>query len=120
MGLAGTAHDYSCQDSRGHRMSTQGTSDTSDGDLTPTAQLRRGDRAIGTDGDLGAVEQLVVDQDTGEQRGIVVRRASDNAEFEIPVDRVQRLGDGEVYLNVARADLGTRPDVARPYDPGQY
>lgn len=100
-------------------MALHGTSDPNNQDVVPT-QLRRGDTAVGTDGLLGTVEQIVVDQDTGEQRAIVIRRGSDGAEFEVPVDQVRHLAAGELHLNLSRADLDNRPDLARPYDPDQY
>jgi sporulation protein YlmC with PRC-barrel domain len=93
-------------------------------DATPAnvVQLRivRGARALGSDGQIGTVQQIVVDQQTGELRAVVVRRESDSAEFELPVDLVQGAIGDEVRFTLARADLETRPELAQPYDPDQY
>ncbi len=103
-------------------MNLYNSSDTSSSGEAAAARvrIRRGARAVGRDGDLGSVQQIVVDQETGELRGIVVQRASDGAEFELPVDLLTRATSREVRVNLAAADLGQRPDVAHPYNPDQY
>jgi hypothetical protein len=103
-------------------MNLYDTSDANGGIESTVAlvRIRRGARAIGSDGDLGSVQQIVVDQDTGELRGIVVQRTRDGAEFEIPVDAVTRATGREVQFSLAQTDLDRRPDVARPYNPDHY
>jgi hypothetical protein len=103
-------------------MSLHDTSDTSTGAEASAlhVRIRRGSRVVGLDGDLGSVQQIVVDQETGELRGIVVQRASDGAEFELPVDLLTRATSREVRVNLAAADLDRRPDLAHPYNPDQY
>lgn len=103
-------------------MSLHSASDASN-DINPQPvhmRIQRGARAIGTDGDLGSVEQIVVDQATGEVRALVVQRPDDGTSFELPIDIVTRATSDEVQIDLASADLDRRPDVARPYNPDDY
>jgi hypothetical protein len=100
-------------------MAMQETADAAGANMV---QLRivRGARAQGSDGRIGTVQQIVVDPQTGELRAVVVQHESDSAEFELPVDLIQSTTGDEVRFTLARADLETRPELARPYDPDQF
>ncbi len=103
-------------------MGLHSASDASN-DINPQpvhVRIQRGARAIGTDGDLGSVEQIVVDQASGEVRALVVQRPNDGASFELPIDIVTRATSDEVQIDLASADLDRRPDVARPFNPDDY
>ena len=83
-------------------------------------RIERGAAAQGTDGLLGTVEQIVVDRDTGELRALIVRSADGGSEFELPAEHVQRATGDQVFLDIGRADMARRPELATPYDPAQY
>ncbi|HEV2459941.1 MAG TPA: PRC-barrel domain-containing protein, partial [Ktedonobacterales bacterium] len=82
-------------------------------------RIERGAAAMGSDGQLGTVEQIVVDRGSGELRALVVQR-SDGQEFELPATHIKRTTGDHVYLDVGAADLANNPEIAAPYDPEQY
>ena len=82
-------------------------------------RIERGAQVLGPDGALGAVEQIVVDRDTGTVQSLVVRNEAGKI-FELPADRIERASGDEVHLSIGRADLASQPELARPYTPEQY
>lgn len=82
-------------------------------------RIERSAAAMGSDGQLGTVEQIVVDRGSGELRALVVQR-SDGQEFELPATHIKRATGDHVYLDVGAADLANNPEIAAPYDPEQY
>lgn len=100
-------------------MALHNTPDSSQANIVQY-RIERGAAAVGTDGPLGTVEQIVVDRDSGELRALIVRSDDGGSEFELPAEHVRRATGDQVYLDIGRADMATRPDLATPYDPSQY
>lgn len=100
-------------------MAPHNTPDTTRGDIVHY-RIERGAAALGTDGPLGTVEQIVVDRDSGELRALIVRSSDGGSEFELPAEHVQRATGDQVFLNIGRSDMAARPELATPYDPSQY
>src|SRR5215469_4194337 len=104
---------------RGNSMALQGTPGPSDAHLVQF-RIERGATALGTDGALGSVEQIVVDRETGELRALIVRSNTGEGEFELPAIHVSRATGDKVYLDIGRTDLAQHPDLAHPYNPQAY
>ncbi len=100
-------------------MALHGTPGNTDANLVQF-RIERGATAMGTDGALGSVEQIVVDRDSGELRALIVLSSVGDGEFELPASHVTRATGDHVYLDIGRSDLATHPDLANPYDPQQY
>ncbi|HKV85993.1 MAG TPA: PRC-barrel domain-containing protein [Ktedonobacterales bacterium] len=100
-------------------MALHNTPDSTRGDIVHY-RIERGAAALGTDGPLGTVEQIVVDRETGELRALIVRSGDGGSEFELPAEHVQSATGDQVQLNIGRADMAARPELATPYDPSQY
>lgn len=100
-------------------MALHNTPDSTRGDIVHY-RIERGATALGTDGPLGTVEQIVVDRETGELRALIVRTGDGGSEFELPAEHVQSATGDQVYLNIGRTDMAARPELATPYDPSQY
>jgi hypothetical protein len=100
-------------------MALQGTPGPSDANLVQF-RIERGATALGTDGALGSVEQIVVDRETGELRALIVRSNTGDGEFELPAIHVSRATGDKVYLDIGRTDLAQHPDLAHPYNPQHY
>lgn len=83
-------------------------------------RIERGAAVIGTDDQIGTVEQIVVDRDSGELRSMIVRSPDGVVEFELDARHIERSTGEHVYVNVGRADIATHPELVRPYDPAQY
>lgn len=100
-------------------MALQNTPDSSQANIVQY-RIERGAAAIGTDGPLGSVEQIVVDRESGELRALIVRSGDGGSEFELPAEHVRSATGDQVHLDIGSADMATRPDLATPYDPSQY
>ena len=100
-------------------MALHNTPDSSEANVVQY-RIERGAEAVGADGPLGTVEQIVVDRDTGELRALIIRSSDGGSEFELPAEHVQRATGDHVYLDVGRADIAREPELATPYDPSQY
>jgi hypothetical protein len=86
---------------------------------TPVIRIGRGAIALGTDGALGAVHQIIMDQRTGELQALVL--ATDDARHvELPAIHVLRATGSAVYVDVSRADLLQHPELVTPYHPDRY
>jgi hypothetical protein len=106
------------------RMTAPGTpySENANIENANVAQVRieRGALAIGTDGVIGTVEQIIVDHENGQLLAVVIRGRDSATEFELPAGHVTNATGAHVYLDVSNQDVATRPDLARPYDPEHY
>lgn len=100
-------------------MTLHNTPDSSEANVVQY-RIERGAEAVGADGPLGTVEQIVVDRDSGELRALIIRSRDGGSEFELPAEHVQRATGDHVYLDVGRADIAREPELATPYDPSQY
>lgn len=100
-------------------MALHNTPDSSEANIVQY-RIERGAEAVGSDGPLGTVEQIVVDRESGELRALIIRGADGGSEFELPAEHVQRATGDHVYLDVGRTDIAREPDLATPYDPSQY
>ena len=86
---------------------------------TSEIRIGRGAIAMGTDDALGRVQQIIMDQRTGELQALVI--ATDDAhQLELPATHVLRATGSTVYLDVSMADLREHPEMATPYNPNQY
>jgi hypothetical protein len=82
-------------------------------------RLSRGDIAMGTDGVLGTLHQIIMDQRTGRLQALVI--ATNTAQrLELPVEQVQRVAGSTIYLNMSARDLREHPELAVPYNSGKY
>ncbi len=82
-------------------------------------RIERGAQAIGKDGPLGTVEQVVVDRESGQLQALVVRDQG-GREVELPANRIERASGDQVFLSLGHADVAAHPELARPYDPSLY
>ncbi|MEO7000435.1 MAG: hypothetical protein ABI068_01345 [Ktedonobacterales bacterium] len=91
---------------------------------TMLLRIRRGAVALGTDGELGSVQQIVVDRESNELRALVVRLvgadSGETRELEIPVSHIQHASGSQVQLDFGRADLRAHPELAPLYNPDDY
>lgn len=95
--------------------------------LTPQGQtghtreirISRGATVMATDGKLGAVHQIIMDQHSGELQALVIA-TGDTRQLEVPASHIARSDGNTVYLDVSLADLRLHPDLAKVYDPNQY
>lgn len=95
--------------------------------LTPQGQtghtreirISRGATVMGTDGPLGNVHQIIMDQHTGELQALVIA-TGDTRQLELPASHVVRSDGATVYLDIGRADLSAHPELAKIYNPDQY
>ena len=86
---------------------------------TAVIRINRGATALGTDGALGTVHQIIMDQRTGELQALVL--ATDGEHYrELPAIHVLRATGNAVYVDVSKEDLRLRPDLAMPYNPDRY
>ena len=82
-------------------------------------RISRGATALGTDGALGTVHQIIMDQRTGELQALVL--ATDGAHHvELPAIHVLRASGKAVYMDVSKEDLRLRPELVTPYNPDRY
>jgi hypothetical protein len=89
-------------------------------DVHPTPlRIQRGARVTGPDGPLGSLLQLIVSQDTGELRRLVVRGEA-GLDFELPADRIASATGDEIRLTIGPRDLANHPEFARPFTPERY
>jgi gas vesicle protein/sporulation protein YlmC with PRC-barrel domain len=89
------------------------------GDVVPL-RIERGAEVFATDGALGTVEQVVMNQDTRELQAIVVRPQGLAQEMVIGIGHVTRAGENQVHLDFGRAEMDANPTLAQPYHPDQY
>ncbi|HEV8190773.1 MAG TPA: PRC-barrel domain-containing protein, partial [Ktedonobacterales bacterium] len=87
--------------------------------------IERGAVVMGTDGPLGTVEQIVMDENTGELRALIVRGGrigADTEEVEIAASNVVpgTAAGHQVDLDIGLADIRAHPDLVRSYDPNRY
>jgi|GEM_PF-2291588 ElaB/YqjD/DUF883 family membrane-anchored ribosome-binding protein len=105
-------------------MTPQQAHDTVASDQHPQRQFRinRGALAIGTDGTLGTIEQIVVDSVSAELQALIIRTSRTGELIELPASHIlhDRVDGESVYLDVGNADLASHPALARPYRRGQY
>src|SRR6185312_4336553 len=105
-------------------MPNDNTSDPGNAQVTHLS-IERGAVAMGTDGPLGTVEQIVMDENSGELRALVVRGESISAdanEVEISAAHVvpgTAVGH-QVNLDIGSADIRAHPELARRYEPERY
>ena len=99
-------------------MDTEHTQDLT-GEGLQQFRIERGAQALGTDGPLGTVQQVVVDRETGELQSLVVRGEA-GMDYELPADSVETATGDEVRLSIGRKDLAARPSLAQPYNPDLY
>jgi len=94
---------------------------TPHGHAGQTRQIRisRGAAVMATDGKLGAVHQIIMDQHTGELQALVIA-TGDTRQLEVPASHIARSDGNTVYLDVSQADLRLNPELAKVYDPNQY
>jgi hypothetical protein len=94
---------------------------TPHGHAGQTRQIRisRGATVMATDGKLGAVHQIIMDQHTGELQALVIA-TGDTRQLEVPASHIARSDGNTVHLDVSLADLRLHPDLAKVYDPNQY
>ena len=102
-------------------MASEEPSLTTHGNTGQTRQIRisRGATVMATDGSLGAVHQIIMDQHTGELQALVVA-TGDVRQLEVPASHVVRSDGDTVYLDVSLAELRLHPEMARVYNPDQY
>jgi hypothetical protein len=87
--------------------------------------IERGAVVMGTDGPLGTIEQIVMDENTGELRALILRgghSGADTEDVEIAAAHVvpgTAVGQ-QVNLDIGMADIRAHPELAHPYDPHQY
>lgn len=86
---------------------------------TAVIRITRGATAMATDGALGTVHQIIMDQRTGELQALVIA-TSDQRRLEIPATHVVRATGDMVHLDVSRSQLHEHPELATPYNPDQY
>jgi hypothetical protein len=86
---------------------------------TAVIRISRGATAMATDGALGTVHQIIMDQRTGELQALVIA-TSDERRLEVPATHVVRATGGTVHLDVSKAQLQEHPELAPPYNPNQY
>ena len=92
-----------------------------DGDVNVVqSRIERGAAAMGTDGRIGSVEQIVVERESGQLLSLVIREDASDIEFELPASHVRRATGDHVYLDISRADLASHPEMTTPYHPEQY
>lgn len=100
-------------------MTPENTSESGKANIS-RMRIERGAVAMGTDGPLGSVEQIVMDENTGELRAIVVSRGADEVEIAathiVPGSAVGR----QLDLDIGMVDIRANPELARPYDPKRY
>ncbi|HEU5349646.1 MAG TPA: PRC-barrel domain-containing protein, partial [Ktedonobacterales bacterium] len=81
--------------------------------------LRRGATVMTTDGALGTLHQIIMDEHTGELQALVI--STGGVEYlEVPATHVLRATDSDVYLDVSQTDLRLHPELVKPYNPDQY
>ncbi|HEX5441337.1 MAG TPA: hypothetical protein VFW76_10660, partial [Ktedonobacterales bacterium] len=71
-----------------------------------TRQIRisRGATVMATDGPIGAVHQIIMDQHTGELQALVIA-TGDTRQLELAASHVVRSDGATVYLDISQADL---------------
>jgi uncharacterized protein YrrD len=79
-----------------------------------TLPIERGARVKATDGEIGQVDELLIDPVTNRVTHIILREGAfwDKKDVTIPVDQVERIDEDGVYLKVDKktvAELPTRP-----------
>ena len=86
-----------------------------------TRQIRisRGATVMATDGPIGAVHQIIMDQHTGELQALVIA-TGDTRQLELAASHVVRSDGATVYLDISQADLRLHPELAKMYDPNRY
>lgn len=82
-------------------------------------RIERGAQVLGTDGLLGTVHQVVMDQMSGRLQSLVVRGEA-GMDYELPAAYIETSTGDEVRLNIGRADLINHPNLAHPYEPEMY
>ena len=105
-------------------MTSEEPSLTTSGTPGPRGQISeirigRGAIAMGSDGALGRVQQIIMDQRTGELQALVIA-TDDTHLLELPASHVLRATGDTVYVDVSMADLRDNPEMAAPYNPDRY
>lgn len=87
----------------------------------PTTQIRlsRGAIAMGTDGVIGTLHQIIMDQHTGELQALVILTDS-GQRLELSATHVLRATADAVDTDVSIADLRAHPELAKLYNPDKY
>lgn len=71
--------------------------------------IKRGTEVWATDGKIGAVREVVTDEQTKRVRALVVRHGFlFHKDFEIPTERIANIGADRVTLKIAKADVESR------------
>lgn len=99
-------------------MDTEHTQDLAEEGLQQF-RIERGAQVLGTDGMLGTVHQVVMDQQSGTLQSLVVRGEA-GMDYELPSALIETATGDEVRLNIGRADLANHPNLAQPYAPENY
>jgi sporulation protein YlmC with PRC-barrel domain len=75
--------------------------------------VRRGARVIAEDGDIGQVDEFVVDRRSEHITHLVMREGSlwDQKDITIPVSCIERIGDEAIYLNIDKASVAALPTL---------
>ena len=76
--------------------------------------------AVGTDGLLGTIAQIVVDRATGGLDALILRRGDTGTEVELPATHITRSTGDQVFLDIGFQDFTSHPHLAIPYDPSRY
>jgi hypothetical protein len=66
---------------------------------------KRGSRVYATDGPVGTLRQVVIDEDMGEVKALVVRLTTKNESVLVPPDLVDKCINGALQLNVTKAQF---------------
>lgn len=74
------------------------------------------DRVEATDGDVGRVDELRVDPETGAITHLVLRTGHlwGKKDVTIPLDLADRVADGTVYLKIDKHAIGALPSIPAP------
>lgn len=81
--------------------------------------IERGARVLGPDGELGTLRQMIVAQDTGDLRRLVVRSEA-GLDIELPADRIVSASSQGIFLSIGLRDLADHPELAQPYSAERY
>ena len=82
-------------------------------------RIERGARVLGPDGQLGTLRQMIVSQDTGDLRRLVVRSEA-GMDIELPASSIIRASGDEIRLTIGLRDLAEHPELARPFAAERY
>lgn len=100
-------------------MALQGAPDPSEMNIA-RFHIERGAAVMGTDNQIGTVEQIVIDRESGELRALIVRSPDELAEFELSARHILSSTGEHVYVDVGRGDIAMHPELVTAYDPAQY